>query len=128
PANGVVNLEQDGSFTYTPDGDYHGTDTFTYTITAGSQTSSPATVTIDVRDINDPPTALFSFPSGTLTTGTGVQFTDESTDKDGTISSYSWSFGDGSAVSTDNNPTHTFSTAGTYTVTLTVTDDDGATA
>src|SRR5262249_45019522 len=36
--------------------------------------------------------------------------------------SYSWNFGDGSAVSTAQNPSHTYSTAGTYTATLTVTD------
>jgi PKD repeat protein len=36
--------------------------------------------------------------------------------------SYSWNFGDGSAASTAQNPTHTYGTAGTYTATLTVTD------
>jgi PKD repeat protein len=36
--------------------------------------------------------------------------------------SYSWNFGDGSATSTAQNPGHTYSTAGTYTATLTVTD------
>jgi PKD repeat protein len=36
--------------------------------------------------------------------------------------SYSWNFGDGSAASTTQNPSHTYSTAGTYTATLTVTD------
>ncbi len=36
--------------------------------------------------------------------------------------SYSWNFGDGSAITTAQNPSHTFTTAGTYTVTLTVTD------
>ncbi|GAA5109344.1 hypothetical protein GCM10023339_09300 [Alloalcanivorax gelatiniphagus] len=48
-----------------------------------------------------------------------------SSDPDGTIASYSWTFGDG-GTSTAANPSHTWTTAGTYGVTLTVTDDDGA--
>ena len=47
-----------------------------------------------------------------------------SSDSDGTIVSYNWSFGDGNS-STDANPTHTYTTAGNYTATLTVTDNDG---
>ncbi len=49
-----------------------------------------------------------------------------STDPDGTIVSYAWDFGDGD-LGTGAAATHTYATAGTYTVGLTVTDDDGAT-
>ncbi len=48
-----------------------------------------------------------------------------SIDEDGSIASYSWNFGDGSAVSTDPNPSHSFTSAGSYKVVLTVTDNDG---
>jgi len=41
--------------------------------------------------------------------------------------SYSWNFGDGTAVSTDKNPVHTYSAAGTYTVVLTATNAGGST-
>lgn len=50
----------------------------------------------------------------------------ESNDSDGTIVAYEWSFGDGS-TGTGINPTHVYSKAGNYTVTLTVTDDGGKT-
>ncbi|MDR9451713.1 MAG: PKD domain-containing protein, partial [Acidimicrobiia bacterium] len=48
-----------------------------------------------------------------------------STDSDGTIVSYEWTFGDG-GTGTGVSPTHIYATAGDWTVTLTVTDNDGA--
>ena len=49
-----------------------------------------------------------------------------STDSDGTISEYSWDFGDNGTIVTGQKPTHTFSTAGTYNIKLIVKDDKGA--
>jgi subtilisin family serine protease len=71
---------------------------------------------------NQAPTADFTYSVSNLS----VQFTDASSDADGTIASYAWNFGD-TNTSTAKNPSHTYSAADTYTVTLTVTDDDGAT-
>jgi peroxiredoxin len=51
----------------------------------------------------------------------------ESADPDGAVASYAWDFGDG-AVSAGATATHTFATAGTYSVTLTVVDDRGKSA
>jgi PKD repeat protein len=50
-----------------------------------------------------------------------------SVDNDGTIATYKWDFGDGSAISNLSNPSHLYTTAGTYSATLTVTDNEGAT-
>jgi subtilase family serine protease len=57
--------------------------------------------------------------------GLTVNFTNTSTDSGGTINAYSWTFGDG-GTSTSASPSHTYTTAGTYTVTLKVTDSTGA--
>lgn len=56
-----------------------------------------------------------------------VSFQDTSSDANGAIVSWAWDFGDG-ATATDRNPVHTYAANGTYTVLLTVTDNDGNTA
>ncbi|MCZ8072838.1 MAG: collagenase, partial [Paucibacter sp.] len=70
---------------------------------------------------NVAPTAGFTFSTSGLT----ANFTDTSTDPDGSVASWAWSFGDGSS-STVKNPSKTYAQAGTYTVTLTVKDNKGA--
>ncbi len=56
--DGTLSLNADGSFVYTPDPDFSGTDTFTYEATDGTSASNVATVTITVAPVNDPPVAL----------------------------------------------------------------------
>jgi VCBS repeat-containing protein len=55
PAGGTVVLNADGSFTYTPDADFSGTDSFTYQANDGQASSNTATVTITVNPVNDDP-------------------------------------------------------------------------
>ncbi|ELB2904010.1 tandem-95 repeat protein, partial [Vibrio alginolyticus] len=56
PANGTVSVNPDGSVTYTPNDNYHGTDSFTYIVTSGGVSES-TTVNIDVTPVNDAPVA-----------------------------------------------------------------------
>ncbi|WP_152566075.1 MULTISPECIES: S8 family serine peptidase [Lysobacter] len=72
---------------------------------------------------NVKPVANFSSAVNGLT----ATFTDSSTDSDGNIVSRSWNFGDGTAASTATNPSHAYAAAGTYNVSLTVTDNAGGT-
>ena len=71
---------------------------------------------------NDPPFADFSFTTSGLT----VNFEDQSTDSDGSVEVWGWNFGDDN-ISAQQHPSHTYKSASTYTVTLTITDNDGAT-
>lgn len=73
-----------------------------------------------------PPNAAPLAAFGETCNGLSCAFTNGSTDADGTIVSHSWDFGDG-GLSSAINPVHTYAAVGTYNVTLTVTDEDGAT-
>ena len=72
---------------------------------------------------NSVPTASYTVASNSTLT---VNFTSNSSDSDGSIVSYAWDFDDGQ-TSTEENPSHTYSSGGTYTVDLVVTDDGGLT-
>ncbi len=78
-------------------------------------------VTLPAPTSNTPPTADFSYSITDLT----IDLTDTSTDSDGSITSWNWDFGDGTN-STEQHVQHTFGSPGTYSVTLTVIDDEGA--
>jgi PKD repeat protein len=72
-------------------------------------------------DGGTPPVAAFSSSPTVGIAGQAVQFSDLSTDLDSPISTWAWTFGDG-GTSAVPSPSHTYATAGTFTVTLTVTD------
>ena len=55
PSDGTLTTNEDGSFTYTPNAGFVGTDTFTYLISDGTVDSNVATVTITVKHVNSPP-------------------------------------------------------------------------
>ncbi|HVR66868.1 MAG TPA: Ig-like domain-containing protein, partial [Verrucomicrobiae bacterium] len=57
PDNGTLQFDADGTFTYTPDADFNGTDEFTYQVDDGKGGTATATVTVTVNPVNDAPVA-----------------------------------------------------------------------
>ncbi|MDI9633567.1 MAG: PKD domain-containing protein [Methanolinea sp.] len=128
-------LDGDGSF----DTAWSSSPTLTHTWTddwSGSVTvevsdgTSVRSASAPVAISNQPPTInTVTVGSPTVAEGAPVQFSVTCTDpgSEDTIASVAWDFGDGSS-GTGEFPTHTYADDGDYTVVVTVTDDDGATA
>ncbi|MEX2187538.1 MAG: Ig-like domain-containing protein [Pirellulales bacterium] len=83
PTHGTLTLAADGSFTYTPSANFHGADAFTYRALDGSLSSAPATVTITVRPVADPPVIL-PVANRTIFTGGTLVVDVDAADIDGT--------------------------------------------
>ena len=128
-SNGSLTLNSDGSFSYTPNADYCGTDSFTYSASDG-EASDTATVTITITCVNDDPTVIVDNTSVTVDEGQTASNSGSYGDVDsdgvtlsasvGTITrsdgTWSWSF------ATSDGPDDS------QTVTITADDGDGGTA
>lgn len=115
------------SHSFTTAGTYHTTLTVVDSKGLTSSIDTPIIVTSTVI-ANKKPTAVISAnPPGGVAPVTITFDGSQSSDTDGTITQYNWNFGDG-ATGSGQQLSHTYTTEGTYTVALTVTDDKGATA
>ncbi|MFT4297059.1 MAG: PKD domain-containing protein [Micropruina sp.] len=107
----------------TPTHSYPASGSYTVKLTVTDNRGGEHTVSHTVTVVaNAKPTAAFTSSADFLKVsfdGTG------SSDSDGTVASYAWEFGDG-ATGTGASPQHSYAEAGSYSVKLTVTDDDGA--
>lgn len=82
----------------------------------------PDSITVATLPLPQP-----AFSADTVCEGLTTTLNDASTIAQGAIVGWEWDFGDGTATSLQQNPTHVYASAGAYTVTLTVTSDQGCT-
>jgi len=118
--DGGASTAQNPSHTYATAG------TYTITLTAGNANGSSIasqTLTVTAGSAATAPAAAFQFAPAAPATGQSVAFTDTST---GSPTAWSWTFGDGGS-STAQSPTHTYQSAGTFTVALKASNALGST-
>jgi VCBS repeat-containing protein len=108
-----------------PSHTFAGAGTYTVTLTATDNGGASNAVSAQVKVTAPPPNKAPQAEFDVQCTGLTCAFTDKSKDDDGTIAGWHWDFGDGQ-TSPDQNPSHSYGTAGRYHVTLTVTDNQGA--
>jgi PKD repeat protein len=118
--DGGTSTQQNPSHSFDDDGSYLVT--LTVTDDDGAMDTYSDTVTVS----NVAPTADYGYSPNEPSINDVITFTDESFDSDGSIVSWMWDFDDGN-TSTAQNPSYSYSNPGQYNVSLTVTDDDGAT-
>ncbi|MCU8001384.1 Ig-like domain-containing protein, partial [Shewanella sp. SM95] len=131
-ANGTVTINADGTVTYTPSANFHGTDSFTYTVTSGGVTET-TTVNVTVNAANDPTTVTGGTSGNGAEDAAAITGTLTATDADGLT--------DGTVFTVSGNPANGTATIdpatglwsyvpvadyyGNDSFTVTITDDDG---
>jgi PKD repeat protein len=106
---------------------YNAPGNYTAKLTVTDNDGLTASASLAITVLNQAPVAAASADKTSGTAPLVVAFSGSgSSDPDGSITSYGWSFGDGGTATTAN-PSHTYSTAGNFTATLTVADNKGAT-
>jgi Bacterial Ig domain len=133
--HGTLDLQSDGSFSYEPDADFYGTDSFTYKATTSGLESAIAVVTITINPVNDPPVASAAGPPGGLR-GKTLTFTVGATDVEPEDQTAGFSYhidwnGDGTVDQVVHGPSgtqvdHIFTQAGSFAVRISAADQQGA--
>lgn len=131
PANGLASVSSDGSFTYTPNADYAGSDTFVFSVSDGNGGSDTGMVTVTVGSTNDNPVVTAGADIA-ADPNTEVTVSAVYTDVDaGDSHSAMIDWGDGGApeIVTANSGVvsgvHTYTGSGNFTVMFTVSDNHG---
>ncbi|MFP5322551.1 MAG: Ig-like domain-containing protein [Acidimicrobiia bacterium] len=133
PANGTAAIGS-GKVSYTPAANWHGTDSFSYTISDGNGGTATAKVTVTVSAVNDAPVAVDDAASTPVDTAVTITVLGNDTDVDGdplVVASVTAPLSGGSAaVDSDGTVTYTppAGWSGTDTFSYTVSDGNGGTA
>ena len=109
-----------GAFTYTPQRDAFGSDSFDFQATDGELSSEVATITITITPVNDPPVIHTLDGPRSANEGDALVFTATFSDPEGQPLTTFWDFGDGQEVNGVNlaQVQHTFTNQGVFGVTL----------
>ncbi|MFG6561513.1 Hint domain-containing protein [Sulfitobacter sp. 1A15299] len=130
PAGPVV-INDDGTLTFTPDPDFNGETTITYTVDDGNGGTDTGTVNVTVNPVNDAPVANDDTADTTGTDPVVIPVLDNDTDVDGDTLSVTDASSDDGTVTINDDGTITFVAndgfTGDATITYTVSDPDGLT-
>ena len=130
PWNTIVeNIPNTGKYQWTVQGNQSNTCRIKIILSTNSNTYSMVsndsfTIKANNDNNNFPPKADFTYSPSNPTTDDIISFIDNSSDSDGVLVNWTWSFGDGNHSFTQN-PMHQYNNPGEYMVSLNVTDDDG---
>ncbi|AOY81572.1 Ig-like domain-containing protein [Moorena producens JHB] len=126
--NGTAEVNQDNTITYRPNGDFTGTDTFTYQVSDGTNPAVTATVNVEVTNPNQPPAPVDDTATTTSNTAVTIDVLGNDTDADGdglTVTIEQQEFNGTAVVNQDGTITYTPNNGFTGTDTFTYQVSDG---
>ena len=131
-ANGIVTILPDGTVRYTPNANFNGADTITYTISDGKGGTSTSTVTVTVNSVNDVPVAVNDNATTPEDTPVTIPVLGNDTDADGNPLNVTAATSPNGSVSINADGTVTFTPnpnfTGPTTINYTISDGRGGTA